>query len=189
MSVSVLHWVLLVIAFLSWSSSCQNLAITYQQPSTCASSQIYDTVQLACASCPQGFFPTTDQASCATCDHTSGKFYDFELGLAIYQSWLPTTASGAGQCSCATVPGNAPSVVAAAFFNGTVVNRCVLCPSGTSVVNGNACGPVNGSTSVQDLDKLIRAIGSAGGQTTSSTAATQARGGTRVPIGPLLVMR
>lgn len=127
--------------------------------------------------CTQGTFPTSNQLSCQSCDGTTGSFYDFAAGLAVRQSWRPSVVATSNQCVCSgTGPAGTTSLVAAASFNGTNLQRCVVCPQGTQVNTtggGQACVPVNGALpTLTPLQQLARTLLSLGLTTITPAAAT-----------------
>ncbi|MEW5313740.1 MAG: hypothetical protein WDW38_005281 [Sanguina aurantia] len=138
-----------------------NLAIKFQQ--SCSTGLVLNISSLQCGACPTGFFPSTDQLSCITCDGTSGKLFDFQTGVALSQAWTAaalTADSLKCACSKASNPPNFTTIIAQVLYNGTEQQRCVTCPNGTLPDPlGVSCVPIGGSLPGTDtITQLSQAL-------------------------------
>lgn len=97
----------------------------------------------------QGANPSDDQRSCVRCDTTSGRFYNFTTqGFSVNQLWVAGRNISGSSCQCPTgnvtvfageTPVSSASIVTTRVQeNGTLFQRCIVCPEGT-VREGNGC--------------------------------------------------
>lgn len=133
--------VAVLLSLLRLSAGQESLAITLQLQQ-CSALRFFDISTLQCTECPSGTFPSSDQRVCIGCDTSTGQFYDFRTGLAITQNWTEALAQSSTSCACRT-PVPSRTLLATAWSNGLRLQRCVVCPAGTSVsgTGGTTCVP------------------------------------------------
>lgn len=120
------------------SAAAQSLTVPYQ--TSCTSAQFFNAASMNCASCLTGYFPSTDQLQCTSCDSNSGAFYNFDsTGFSVTQNWTTAVASGTRSCACSAASNR--TVIATVESYGASLQRCVRCLDGTAPNAAQQCIP------------------------------------------------
>ncbi|GFR52700.1 hypothetical protein Agub_g15327 [Astrephomene gubernaculifera] len=170
---ATLLWGLSLLVIIHSSKGQSSLAISLQ--TSCAPLKFFDISSLQCKDCPSGTFPNSAQTACITCDASSGAAYNFQYGYSMSQTWWPALLQSSTSCACQTTPEGSTTVISTATSNGTLYQRCVVCPSGTTANSLGQCAPSGSSLSLpattsQQLSQALTLLGVG----LSVTAATQA---------------